>query len=238
MDTPNLAFRLKSIYDNCLDLASINSAMTIFLFDLYSKFKTEADEYVEQRDKYNRDLNLSLATEAEISLIRQLLKENDIVGELIDTSSVRAQTSISGSSDIDISLLVDDVDVDETVQILTTRLQENGYNYQKLVNKQQPLNCYHSFEAIRNIGDTKIEFELKLRSKTKSRAIMSLHQYINDNISITEKKTITYGKFIFKLLSVSGTNENEKLSYILFKKLVYEMYFYHIDGGFLLELHC
>lgn len=231
------AKQLSTIYQTNRNLFAINAAMTFFLEDIHNAFSLEIHAYSELRDEYNTEHQLAEIALKEITTIKQLLSSNNLNVTVIDTSSIKAGTSIICNSDIDLSILIDDISTSSKPlydELLTTL----GYTYSHLVNPNQPRNCYHSYTSTRCYNTVQIEFEIKLRNKIESQTILELHRYIEYDVPQLVKKIVTFGKYMFMILSTMPNNhQSEKISYALFKKLVYEMFFCNVSGGFLLEAH-
>ncbi|XWV24641.1 putative ORFan [Tupanvirus deep ocean] len=224
------AKELYELYHASTDVFLVKKNMKPFIQKLFDFYEINAREYFEKRKAYNSKM-LEIANK-EMHNLDSYFKEFNIGAEFVMTSSLNADINLVGDSDIDISMLVPVLD-DLIMLQISTHLNKLGYTYQKIVNPSQVLNCYHSF----NKNENDVEFEVKLRNKFNSRIVLELHKHMEQCLTTKERMAITYGKFLFKFLSKSGLLEEEKKSYAIFKKMVYEMYFAEIKGGFMLDLH-
>ncbi|XWV25878.1 putative orfan [Tupanvirus soda lake] len=224
------AQELFGLYQISKDIFSVRKNMKPFIKKLFEAHDKIAEEYFVAREDYNSKM-LDIANR-KINELTLCFVNCDIHTEFIMTSSLNAGTNLVGESDIDISMLVSKLDESAMHQI-TLQLEKMGFVYNKFVNPSQILNCYYSFSKI----DGNVEFEIKVRDKENSATVLALHDYMENNLTNEERMAITYGKFLFKNLSKHSLIEVEKKSYAIFKKMVYEMYFAKIEGGFMLELH-
>ena len=232
MDNISISFatKLYVIYQEAKDIISVKKHMEPFISELFDVYQEPATKYFENRKEYN--VKMMVIARAMVDKLTNLALEKNISAEFVMTSSLNADTNLIGDSDIDISMLISDCN-DKNAETIGQFLASLGFEYKKLSNPAQQLNCYYSFIMVKN----GIEFEIKVRDRIESQLVLQLHKYIEEKSTLVERMAITYGKYIFKNLSLNGTTEAEKLSYCLFKKLVYEMYFAEINGGFMLELH-
>lgn len=224
------------ISENAKDLQSIKLHMHPFLQKIYKEAIDSVEYYFNEREKYN--IGIIKQANGMMEKLKDLARKENFCAKFIMTSSVNAGINLVGdpkdnseNSDVDISMTVDWKE--EHLSIYQNFLAKLGFVFKKLVNPSQPLNRYHSFILIEN----GIEYEVKVRDRIESQTVLKLHEHMEKNLTHVERAAITYGKLIFKIISKNGSSENEKIAYILFKKLVYEMYFADIEGGFILELH-
>lgn len=223
--------KLFEIYANSKTNQDVKNHMVNFLNPFYKHNKQRADKYFQERKVYN--LKMMDVGNKMVSKLQDLSKEHGLNAEFRMTSSLNADVNLVGDSDIDISMLVDGCTFEVAVEI-SKYLAKLQFVYRKFVNPVQPLNCYYSFTMIEN----EVEFEVKLRDAKSSQKVIQLHEHIETKLQYWERAAITYGKLVFKELSKKSTTlDTEKYAFILFKKLVYDMYFAEIEGCFLFELH-
>ena len=217
------------VYKTATVLPKVKIQVKILLEELYKNYEIPANKYYDERITHNRIMMKS--GEDMIESLRQFSRENKIDASFVMTSSLNADTNLIDDSDIDISMVVQDLD-EEKINNMSELLLKFGFKYNKIVNPTRQKSLYHSFCLIKD----GIEFELKLRDKTNSQAILKLHEHMETKIPINDKKAITYGKLIFKKLSKTTKEKELEDIYKVFKKLVYEMYFADIAGGFMFDL--
>jgi len=220
---------LYEIYVRSSGLQDVNALTKPFVHRLYETHKENADTYFLLREKHN--VEIIKRSDEMVAFLADLFERNNIRTEIIPTSSIYAGTNLIFDSDSDISVLVDNCT--ESVGVISPILESAGFVFEKLVNPNEKRNAYYSFtQTIDNI-----EFEIKVRDRIDSKAIMGLHKHIEEKLTQTERIAITYAKYLFKKESKTSSETRAKMSYAIFKKLIYEMYFYYVDGGFMLELH-
>lgn len=204
-----LVLELEEIYKKSNDNKSVKENMKLFMEQLETKDIDKALEYFQKREKNNEHL-LILANN-KVGMIKKLLEENGIQGEVILTSSLNAGTNLIGDSDIDITILVDGCtnEVTECVEKLLVEFKYCGVK-----------NDYYLFQQ----KTPEVEYEVKLREKKPAMVIMQLHHILN-NLSVNEKIVITYGKLLF----------HQTDHYNMFKILMYNMYFADVLGCYLLK---
>ena len=225
-----LAKELYNINEEVKDNFAVKNHMVPFINKISELYRKEMVEYYNRRVQYN--LNMMAIARNMVERLEKFCKENGIMANFVMTSSLNADINLMGDSDIDISMLVENCDYSVALGI-GAKLATIGFGYKKFVNPNQPLNCYYLYSKIEN----GIEFEVKLRDSTKSQLVLRLHNHMEQKLSVDEKMAITYGKLVFKETSKNETTNEEKLAYLIFKKLVFERYFAEIEGGFMLEVH-
>jgi hypothetical protein len=200
---------LESIYDECKDNKSVHDRMIPLLDNLLQTCNDAARAYYMYRETYNVQL-LKTASD-EVKRLSECFELGNVVARIVITSSLNGGTNLIGLSDIDITVLVDINELD----CIRGILKNIGY-----VDFGE-LHGYHSFRC--NIQQ--IEFEVKVREPdTRGLAIIALHETLN-KLDMNAKMAITYGKVLF-----AGTPYYHK-----FKMLVYNAYFYGIEGAFMLS---
>lgn len=219
---------LYNIYKCSQSLRQVNNNMYEILAKIMISAGDEADAYYQFREELNVDLIKK--TDQLMSDLAIICASNSISAQILPTSSVYAGTNLINDSDSDISILVANCVL--TYNKIHNMLENVGFKFVRYVGSN-PLNMYYLFS--KQIDNDK--FTIKLRSIAESKLIICLHNYLDTKLSKIEKIAITYGKYHYKKLSDQSTDNIDKLSYAIFTKMVYEMYFYYVDGGFMLELY-
>lgn len=220
---------LMSIYKSSKNLQDVKSKMLVFLNKFYNTYKKEAAHYYNERINYN--IHMMELGNKMMEYMKEIFTNNNIKAELVMTSSLNANINIMNESDIDISVIIDNLN-ESKINFITDLLLDYGYKYIKLVNPLQKNNNYYLY--LMTIDG--VTYELKIRNKVDSGIILQLHEHMENNMSLKSKMTITYGKLIFRNILKKARNVDEKNAYKIFKKLVYEMYFADIEGGFMFDL--
>ena len=137
--------------------------------------------------------------------------------EIIPTSSFTAHTNID-LSDLDFTVLIDDAS-----ENIENDLKHIGYEFDKIIKFGTP-EMYTTYT--KKIDE--IEIELKLRSKTASQYIISLHKYNDNELQLTDKIHITYIKHLLKNFKshchchVNDNSNDNGNEYLMYKYITYD----------------
>jgi len=146
-------------------------------------------------------------------------------------SSLGAWLNLKGSSDVDIGVIVENLNLkdgkhDETLlRQIGKKLAPLGYKYDHAFNQEDPTNRYFSFTTFVEVDGDDVEVEVKVRDGATSRSIIDLHDKLDNSLTDEQIEAYTYVKYIL--------SETDKKAYGHFKKLLYESVFCGIDGAFL-----
>lgn len=182
----------------------LSKRIQIIKYTLYSilkvvcdstELKTKAQEYIDNRDKTETPKLLKIQEEAQKELndyIQQKYPNLDFW--IKPQSSLSARTHLIGSSDIDFSIGVDNV-------------QDLAIDYATLKHNNPDLRSYE----YKKDG---VDIEFKIRNKNTYKSY--IHDFMDYEMSKVTRNAITYIKYIL-------SNYREyKMAYGAFKALVYE----------------
>jgi hypothetical protein len=192
----------------------------------------EATKYYHERNKQNEKL-YEIVNEAKTILTDAFINMKDIEIHLM--SSIGAKLNLMNESDIDFGCLVKDLDEVKLFEVGKI-LNENGFIMDHITNPLVPHNKYYSFVRFFPVRDSdeSIEVESKVRDMSYSQTILKLHHILDNDLSEKDRILITYIKY---LLKINGKNNSSiKKYYNIFKAMLYNYYFYYVDGGFLLKI--
>lgn len=200
---------LVEIHQNSSDNETVRKNMEPFLNKLELKYWEEAVDYYQKREEYNN--SLAKLAEEKMGQLENLMKENGIQADIVNTSSLTAGLNLVNDSDIDITVLVDG---------LTPKLKEQ---FEKILDNFTCQGMVHGYYLFSQ-KTPDVEFEIKLRERDVAMPIIRLHQRM-DQLTQKEKIIITYGKLLFHKTPL----------YYTFKMLVYNMYFADVEGCYMLD---
>lgn len=209
-------------YSNNLDaLKYIKDQMEKIIYPELKSYMCEAYFYSTKRDIENmrKSKNINeifcglneLASSIKFSVIPLIM------------SSYQAKLNLIDDSDLDIGFLVENLD-DMKLDVLHNCLEKNGYKFIREIGQKDTNNYYLSYQKY-IYG---IEVEVKVRDKCKSKSIIDLHYFLDNNLSEEERSLFTYAKYELKKLG-------DQIGYKCMKKLIYEYGFSRADinNGFL-----
>lgn len=212
-------------YTDIIGLEMINTYMLTKLYPELLRFRLEAEEYAILRNNTN-DIILKIANDT-LEFLKCKFSDTPETSLHI-MSSINAGVNLIGESDIDIGILVTDLD-EVKLEIINKKLAEFGWKYSHTINPELDEKKYHCFTNIIN----GIEVEIKVRDNKNSLPVLRLHEYMDTRMTSEQRTIFTYAKLKFKELSKI---QNNKQTYMLFKKILHETFFYYIDGGYLFDI--
>lgn len=217
--------RSRNEYQNMVDaLKFINNELINVIFPSIAKYKNEAIEYYDKRNKFN--VKIEDVADKCISELKNNIKVPFNISIVI-TSSYSAKINVMNSSDIDVSILVESLDEHKLFTIIGM-LNKIGYKFSHIRNPNAKHNKYYSF--IKFIDD--VEIEVKVRDSELSKPVIELHNYLDTQLTEDQRISITFIKYMLYQLQ----KMNKDRGYEYFKKLMYEAFFYYIKDGFLFDL--
>lgn len=183
----------------------------------------KAKKYIKKRDKDRLNILLNLQD--------QILKEIESALEIIEgqetaayaASSFSARTHLSGDSDLDFNVLIEDLNPDNIIRI-TERITKNGYKFTETRGKLDDPNIHYVFAKYVKTDIGEVEIEFKLRDlKPYMGLIHKVHNYLDNKASEKDKIAITWIKSNLK------HSKNTK-AYAKFKAMYYEWANSHNSG--------
>jgi nitrogen regulatory protein PII len=174
----------------------------------------EIQEYWNERNQYNARIKPTVmrefkqlqelfnpSTESLTISMQKEEKDHSIVSIKM-MSSYTANTNLSGTSDIDIGIIVNQL-TEQKVQGIGQRLMEHrGYRFNKLMNDYYCYNKIIIIDSSNGVEETieEIEIEIKIRDFNDStKEMIRLHDYLDNECEEKQKMLYTYLKYKFML---------------------------------------
>lgn len=199
--------------DRLLDPMSCSEPKDFIIWDRITEFVTsreicgkEIQDYWTTRNRYN--VRIKPMVMFEFEQLQELFnvdrstscfeipsreKEHSIVSIKL-MSSYTANTNLSGTSDIDIGIIVNEM-TKTKVQGVEQLLNARGYQFSRLINGYY---CYN--KIITNDHGEVIEIELKIRDyDQQTKDMIRLHDYLDNECEEKQKMIYTYLKYKFML---------------------------------------
>jgi hypothetical protein len=183
------------------------------------KYDPLISQYIALRDHWNHCIGPKVMDQ--IHELRGLFDSDPNITDIILMSSYGASTNLIHRSDIDIGLIVNQMDEKSETRIGQV-LVSNGYKMTKRVNGYK---CYNKMVGIRFDSmdqkieteiEIEIEIEVKVRDYEKSKQVIGLHDYLDNQCDVEQKRIFTYLKHRFL-----GLNEEFPKAYQHLKLLFY-----------------
>lgn len=186
------------------------------VYDDMAQFQEKAKKYFTKREESNK--NILLKTEQMMKEMKNKFKDATFIG----MSSIDIKVNLIGDSDIDIGMFISNAD--ENFEEVKQELEEIGFKFKKLCNKDCLYYKYYSFE-----NDI---YEIKLMDIEKTTAIVNLYDHMKLLFSENEEYPKRF-TFLKKILNKYARDEKVANGYNFFKYLMFEGFFKDIGTGFL-----
>ena len=207
--------RFWEIYDG--NIKSNNEKRVLSIEVMYElirycmKYEKEAFKYVSDRDKKSKKKMNKIQKDV-LAEVKSIIPKD---WEITPSSSFSANIYLMNDSDIDFTILINNMDKNIQLKDIEVMMNKNGYYFREEKSKGNK-DHYYVFEPQDGTGKMikkdDIEIELKFRDKEAAKRIMAIHQYIDRKDTELDhfKPYITYLKYILK-----GTPSYSLLKYII-----------------------
>jgi hypothetical protein len=185
------------------------------LLQLLEPYTSAAVSYVTMRDKHTERIQQVL--DNMLAKLRLVPVNFELTFRVM--SSFYAGTYLQGESDVDIGVLVPDLTLDKTNELIVL-FANMGFT---LLRKDDVIEDKRNTYVSMTLKTEGVDFELKLRDPNHIGGVMSMHVRLDNNVDVSTKILVTYGKYLFKTYNYDNIRTYNRFKVLIFEYLCGDM---------------